>query len=57
MGVLPRSGRGRSGPVAKPKKRSEAEGRVSAADIITFIEAVCFVPEGKHVGEKLKLYG
>ena len=52
----PRSGRGKSGPVAKPKKRSEGNGRISAADIIAFIEAVCFVPEGKHVGEKLKLY-
>jgi phage terminase large subunit-like protein len=42
--------------MAKPKKKSKIEGRVSAADIIAFIEAVCFVPEGKHVGEKLKLY-
>ena len=53
----PRSGRGKLGPVAKPKKRSGGDGRVSAADVIAFIEAVCFVPEGKHVGEKLKLYG
>jgi phage terminase large subunit-like protein len=43
--------------VAKPRKRSEPSGIVSAADVIAFIEAVCFVPEGKHVGEKLKLYG
>jgi phage terminase large subunit-like protein len=40
--------------VAKLKK---SDGKVSAADIIAFIEAVCFVPEGKHVGEKLQLYG
>ena len=29
--------------------------RVTAADVIAFIEAVCFIPEGKHVGEKLAL--
>jgi phage terminase large subunit-like protein len=29
---------------------------VSAADIIEFIETVCFVPEGKHVGQPLRLY-
>jgi phage terminase large subunit-like protein len=29
---------------------------MSAADIIEFIETVCFVPEGKFVGERLKLF-
>jgi len=50
------SGRGKSGPVAKSKKSSPGDGRVSAADVVAFIEQVCFIPEGKHVGEKLRLY-
>ena len=29
---------------------------MSAADVVAFIEQVCFIPEGKHVGEKLQLY-
>jgi phage terminase large subunit-like protein len=32
------------------------DDRVSAADVIEFIEQTCFVPEGKHVGQKLKLF-
>ena len=56
MDEPPRSGRGKSGPVAKRKKRPESDERISAADVIAFIEEVCFIPEGKHVGEKLKLY-
>src|SRR5262245_16729354 len=49
------SGHGKSGPVARHRKNSEGSNKVSAADVIAFIEGVCFVPEGKHVGEKLKL--
>jgi phage terminase large subunit-like protein len=30
-------------------------GPVTAADVIAFIETVCFVPEGKFVGQPLKL--
>ena len=41
--------------MAKRKKRPRDE-RISAADVVAFIEEVCFIPEGKHVGEKLKLY-
>jgi phage terminase large subunit-like protein len=52
----PRSGRGKSEHVAKRKKRSEGDDRVSAADVVAFVEQVCFIPEGKHVGEKLGLY-
>jgi len=52
----PKSGLGKSGPVAKRKKSSIADERVSAADVVAFIEQVCFIPEGKHVGEKLRLY-
>jgi phage terminase large subunit-like protein len=42
--------------VARRKKSSPADERVSAADVVAFIEQVCFIPEGKHVGEKLRLY-
>jgi phage terminase large subunit-like protein len=42
--------------VAKRKKRPESDERISAADVIAFIEEFCFIPEGKHVGKKLKLY-
>jgi phage terminase large subunit-like protein len=28
---------------------------IRAADVIEFIETTCYVPEGKHVGEKLRL--
>src|SRR5215831_20321238 len=38
------------------RKRRAADNAVCAADIIEFIETVCFVPEGKLVGQKLKLY-
>jgi phage terminase large subunit-like protein len=41
--------------VAK-RKKIQGDARISAADVIAFIEEVCFVPEGRHVGEKLKLY-
>ena len=32
-----------------------SDDRVSAADVIVFIERFCYVPEGKFVGQKLKL--
>jgi phage terminase large subunit-like protein len=39
-----------------PKRRPKAtDDRVSAADIIAFIEQVCFVPEGKLIGQPLVL--
>jgi phage terminase large subunit-like protein len=33
-----------------------ADDAVCAADIIEFIETVCFIPEGRLVGKKLKLF-
>src|SRR5215469_12452743 len=36
------------------RRRRTADDVVCAADIIEFIEAVCFIPEGKFVGNKLK---
>src|SRR5215469_14817204 len=38
------------------RKRRTADDAVCAADIIQFIETVCFVPEGRLVGKKLKLF-
>src|SRR5215472_1441237 len=38
------------------RRRRQADDAVCAADIIEFIEAVCFVPEGRLVGKKLKLF-
>ena len=35
--------------------RNEPPGRVTAADIIAFIEQTCVVPEGRLVGQPLKL--
>ena len=32
------------------------DDKVTGADVIEFIETVCFVPEGKLVGQKLKLF-
>jgi phage terminase large subunit-like protein len=40
--------------MAAPRKPPPA-GPVTAADVIAFIETVCFVPEGKFVGQPLKL--
>jgi phage terminase large subunit-like protein len=41
-------------------RRAEQEplpaDRASGAEVIDFIESYCFVPEGKHVGKKFKLY-
>src|SRR5271154_266434 len=41
--------------MASRKQRPQALGPVTAADVIEFIETVCFVPEGKFVGQPLKL--
>ena len=41
--------------MASRKQRPQALGPVTAADVIAFIEQVCFVPEGKFVGQPLKL--
>src|SRR5215475_13870641 len=38
------------------RRRRMADDVVCAADIIEFIETVCFVPEGRLVGKKLKLF-
>src|SRR5215471_15857760 len=37
------------------RRRRQADDAVCAADVIEFIETVCFVPEGRLVGKKLKL--
>jgi len=42
--------------VARRKQKQLSDDKVTAADVIAFIETVCFVPEGKHVGQKLKLF-
>ena len=52
------SGRGKSSPrrpMGRPRKQRPPPGPVTAADVIAFIETVCFVPEGKFVGQPLKL--
>jgi phage terminase large subunit-like protein len=38
------------------RKRKPADDKVTAADVIEFIETVCFIPEGKLVGRKLELF-
>src|SRR5215470_8893895 len=38
------------------RRRRQTDDAVCAADIIEFIEAVCFIPEGRLVGKKLKLF-
>src|SRR5215831_2573804 len=38
------------------RRRRAADDAVCAADVIEFIEAVCFIPEGRLVGKKLKLF-
>jgi phage terminase large subunit-like protein len=38
------------------RKQDRVDDKVTAADIIAFIEQVCFIPEGKHVGKKLELF-
>jgi phage terminase large subunit-like protein len=39
-----------------PKRKQSSEDKVTAADVIAFIEEVCFIPEGKYVGKKLELF-
>ena len=41
--------------MGRPRKQRPPPGPVTAADVIEFIETVCFVPEGKFVGQPLKL--
>ena len=41
--------------MARPRKHPPPPGPVTAADVIAFIETVCFVPEGKLVGQPLRL--
>jgi phage terminase large subunit-like protein len=41
--------------MAPPRKQRPALGPVTAADVIAFIETVCLVPEGKFVGQPLRL--
>jgi phage terminase large subunit-like protein len=41
--------------MARPRKPPPAFGPATAADVIAFIETVCFVPEGKFVGQPLRL--
>jgi phage terminase large subunit-like protein len=36
-----------------PKRKKD--DRVTAADVCEFIETICYIPEGAHVGKKLKL--
>ena len=43
--------------MARPRKQPPPSGPVTAADVIAFIETVCLVPEGKFVGQPLKLQG
>jgi phage terminase large subunit-like protein len=38
------------------RKRKPADDKVTAADVIEFIETVCFIPEGRLVGRKLELF-
>jgi phage terminase large subunit-like protein len=41
--------------MGRPRKQRPPPGPVAAADVIAFIETVCFVPEGKFVGQPLRL--
>ena len=41
--------------MVRPRKQRPPPGPVTAADVIEFIETVCFVPEDKFVGQPLKL--
>jgi phage terminase large subunit-like protein len=38
------------------RKQYPTDEKVTGADIIAFIEEMCFVPEGKYVGKKLELF-
>ena len=39
-----------------PKPKQANDDKVTGADIVAFIEQVCFVPEGRFVGKKLELF-
>jgi phage terminase large subunit-like protein len=41
--------------MARPRKQPPPRGPVTAADVVAFIEQTCIVPEGKLVGQPLKL--
>ena len=43
--------------MGRPRKQHSPSAPVTAADVIEFIETVCFVPEGKFVGQPLRLQG
>ena len=46
------------GDQSVPRREQDAnDAKVTGADIIAFIETVCFVPEGKFVGKKLAAAG
>src|SRR5215469_11470063 len=38
------------------RRRRQADDKVTAADVIEFIETVCFIPEGRLVGKRLELF-
>jgi phage terminase large subunit-like protein len=38
------------------RRKRPVDDQITAADVIAFIEQVCFIPEGKYVGKPLKLY-
>src|SRR5580704_945258 len=40
--------------MGRPRKQRPPPGPLTAADVIAFIETVCFVPEGKFVGQALR---
>jgi phage terminase large subunit-like protein len=42
--------------VVRRKQKQLSDDKVTAVDVIAFIETVCFLPEGKDVGQKLKLF-
>jgi phage terminase large subunit-like protein len=42
--------------VPRRKSKQVAEDKVTAADVIAFIERTSFIPEGKFVGQKLRLF-
>jgi phage terminase large subunit-like protein len=42
--------------VPRRKRKQLSDDKVTAADVIEFIETICFIPEGKLVGRKLELF-
>ena len=43
--------------MARRSKQPPPPAPVTAADVVEFIETVCFIPEGKFVGQPLRLQG